>query len=105
MALNQNHLSQDRPLWTISADTERRIQALEMRCFLKVLGIYSFAGLVVKVSALGAKDPGFESRLRRDFSGSNHASDLIIGTPVATLPGAWNYRVSAGTGRPVVSIL
>ena len=25
------------------------------------------AGLVVKVSASGAQDPGFESRLRRDF--------------------------------------
>ena len=32
-------------------------------------------------------------------------SDLKIGTPVATLPGAWRYRVSAGTGRPGVSIL
>ena len=28
-----------------------------------------------------------------------------ICTPVATLPGAWRYRVSAGTGRPGVSIL
>ena len=27
------------------------------------------------------------------------------GTPVATVPGAWHYRVSAGTGRPGVSIL
>ena len=27
------------------------------------------AGLVVKASALGAEDPGFEFRLRRDFSG------------------------------------
>ena len=39
------------------------------------------------------------------FSGSSHTSDLNIGTPVATLPGAWRYRVSAGTGRPGVSIL
>ena len=39
------------------------------------------------------------------FSGSNHTSDLKIGTPVATLPGAWRYRVSAGTGWPGVSIL
>ena len=39
------------------------------------------------------------------FSGSSHTSDLKIGTPVATLPGAWRYRVSAGTGRPGVSIL
>ena len=64
-----------------------------------------FGGLVVKASASGAEDPGFESRLRRDFSGSSHTSDLKIGTPVTTLPGAWHYRVSAGTGWPGVSIL
>ena len=58
-------------------------------------------GLVVKASASRAEDPGFESRLRRDFSGSNHTSDLKIGTPVAVLPGVWCYRVSAGTGGPV----
>ena len=63
------------------------------------------AGLVVKASASKAKDPGFESRLRRDFSGSSHTSGLKIGTPVATLPGAWHYRVRAGTGRPGVNIL
>ena len=40
-----------------------------------------------------------------DFPGSNHTSDLKIGTPVATLSGAWRYRVSAGTGWPDVSIL
>ena len=39
------------------------------------------------------------------FSGSSHTSDSKIGTPVATLPDAWRYRVSAGTGRPGVSIL
>ena len=54
------------------------------------------ADLVVKASVSGAEDPGFESRLRLDFSGSSHTSELKIGTPVATLPGAWNYRVSAG---------
>ena len=60
------------------------------------------AGLVVKAPASGAEDPGFESHLRRGFSGSRHTSDLKIGTPMATLPGAWHYRVSAGPG---VSIL
>ena len=39
------------------------------------------------------------------FSGSSHTSDLTIGTPVVTLPGAWRYRISAGTGWPSVSIL
>ena len=62
-------------------------------------------GLVVKESTSRAEDPLFESRLRRDFSGSSHTSDLKIGTPVATLPGGWRYRVSGGTGRPGVCIL
>ena len=62
---------------------------------------YRLGGLVVKASASGAEDPGFESRLRRDFSGSSHTSDLKIGTPVTTLPGAWHYRVSAGLVGPV----
>ena len=58
-----------------------------------------------KASASRAEDPRFESRLRRDFSRSSHTSDLKTGTPMATLPGAWRYRVSAGTGQPGVSIL
>ena len=33
-------------------------------------------GLAVKASASRAESPGFESRLRRDFSGSSHTSDL-----------------------------
>ena len=61
---------------------------------------------MVKASASRGEDPRFESRLRRDFfPGSSHTSDLKIGTPVATLPGAWRYRVSAGTGRPGVGVL
>ena len=63
--------------------------------------IDSLVGLVVKASVSRAEDPGFG----RDFSGSSHTSDFKIDTPVATLPGAWHYRVSAGTGRPGVSIL
>ena len=51
------------------------------------------------------QEPGFESRLRQDFSRSGHISNLNIGTPVASLPGTWRYRVSAGNGRPGVSIL
>ena len=56
------------------------------------------AGLVVKASASRAEDPGFESRLWQDFSRSSHTGDLKIGTPVATLPGTWHHKVSAGTG-------
>ena len=62
-------------------------------------------GLVVNSPASGMEGPEFESHLRQDFSGSSHASDLKNGTPVATLPGAWCYRVSAWTGRSSVSIL
>ena len=59
-------------------------------------------GLVVKTSASRAADPEFDSRwCGGDFSGSSHTSDLTIDTPVATLPGAWRCRVSAGTGWPV----
>ena len=57
------------------------------------------------VSALRTAEPGFASRLRKNFSGSSHTSDLKTGIPVATLPGAWCYRVNAGTGWPGVNIL
>ena len=68
--------------------------------------INRLVSLVVKAAALRVADPGFDSRLRRrDFSASGHTSDFKIGTPVATLSGAWRHRVSAGTGRPGVSIL
>ena len=63
---------------------------------------------MVKASASGVEDPGFESCLRLDFCRSSHTtftSDLKIGTPVATLPGTWHCKVSAGTGQPDVSIL
>ena len=60
---------------------------------------------MVRASASGVEDPGFKSRLRLDFSGSSHTCDLKLGTPIATLSGAWRYRVSAGTGQPGVSIL
>ena len=63
------------------------------------------AGHVVKASTSRVEDPGFESRLFRNFSKSSHTSDLKSGTPVATLPGTWRHRVSAGTGWPSVSIL
>ena len=71
----------------------------------RVLSSYLLVGLVVKASSWEGEDPGFESRLRRDFSGLSHTSDLEIGAPVATLPGVWHYRVSAGTGLPGVSIM
>ena len=55
---------------------------------ISVYGCHHLVGIVVKVSASRAEVLRFESRLRQDFSGSSHVSDLEIGTPVATLPGA-----------------
>ena len=53
-----------------------------------------------------AADPRFDSRFpREDFSESSHTSESKIGTPVATLLGAWRYRVSSGTGWSGVSML
>ena len=49
--------------------------------------------------------PGSNPACAGIFSGSSHTSDLKIGTPVTSLPGAWRYRISTGTGRPGVSIL
>ena len=66
---------------------------------------YRLDGLVVKWSRRA--DPGFDFRFLGGFffSGSSHTSDLNMDTPVATLSGAWRYRVGAGTGWPGVSIL
>ena len=48
------------PVWSVWTD-----------CILHELGesrlVYRLVGLVVKASASRAEDPGFESRLRRDF--------------------------------------
>ena len=62
-------------------------------------------GLVVRRPPRERKIPGSNPAFAGIFSGSSHTSDSKIGTPVATLPNAWRYRVSAGTGRPGVSIL
>ena len=62
-------------------------------------------GLVVRRPPRERKIPGSNPACAGIFSGSSHTSDLKNGTPVATLPGAWRYRVSTGTGRPGVSIL
>ena len=62
-------------------------------------------GLVIRRPPRERKIPGSNPACAGIFSGSSHTSDLNIGTPVATLPGAWRYRVSTRTGRPGVSIL
>ena len=38
-------------------------------CPVRLHFLHRLVGVVVKASALRAEDPGFESRLRRDFSG------------------------------------
>ena len=62
-------------------------------------------GLVVRRPPRERKVLGSNPACAGIFSGSSHTSDLNIGTPVATLPGTWRYRVSAGTGRPGISKL
>ena len=62
-------------------------------------------GLVVRRPPRERKIPGSNPACAGIFPGSSHTSDLKIGTPVATLPGAWRYRVSTGTGGPGVRIL
>ena len=90
---------------SVYADASHGPSVLSLQCGLFLCWLDRLGGLVVKASASRAEDPGFESRLHRDFSGSSHTSDLEICTPVATLPGAWRYRVSTGTGQPGVCIL
>ena len=102
-ALNRRHLSSPLLRYTVRGDTTlvwEAFYALRMS-----LDSDRLVGLEVKTSTSGAEDPRFECRLRRDSSWSSHTSDFKIGTPVATLSGAWHYRVSAGTGRPGVSVL
>ena len=66
---------------------------------------YCLVGLVVRLLPRERKIPGSNLAYAGIFFGSSHTSDSKIGTPVATLPGVWRYRVSARTGRPSVCIL
>ena len=74
-------------------------------CLHGSLGVNDFVGIyvdrlvseVVKASASKAAESGFDSCLSRDFFGSSHTSDIKIGTRMASLSGAWRYRVSTGT--------
>ena len=59
-----------------------------------------------KMSAWRVVDLGLIRTFTMDFfSMSSHTSDWKIGTLVATLPGAWCYRIITGTGWPGVSVL
>ena len=83
---------------SLPTPSPRYLQLLQRTSPTKVAGMTCLSsttdrltGLVVRESDSGAEDPGFESRLQRDFCGSRHTSDFNIATPVATLPGAWHY--------------
>ena len=62
-------------------------------------------GLVVRRLPRERKILGTNPVCAEIFPGSSHTNDFKIGTPVATLPVAWRYRVSARTGQPGVSML
>ena len=72
---------------------------------LSILPSPCLVGVVVRHLPRERKILGWNPACAGIFSGSSHTSDLKIGTPVATLPGAWRYRVSTWTSRPSVSIL
>ena len=72
---------------------------------LKASRANSLVGLVVRRPSRERRIPGSNPACDGIFSGSSRTSDSKIGTAVATLSGAWRYRVSTGTGRPGVSIL
>ena len=75
-------------------------------CAATVSSTYNrLVGLVIRRPPRERKVPRSNPACAGIFSGSSHTSDFKIGTPVATLPGAWRCRVSTGTGRPGVSIL
>ena len=58
--------------------------------------VHPLVGLVIRHPPQERKSPGSNPVCAAIFSGSNHASDLKIGTAVATLPGTWHYWVSTG---------
>ena len=58
-------------------------------------------GLVVRRPPRERKIPSSNPVYNRIFPGSSHTSDSKIGTSVATLQGAWRYRVSTGLVGPV----
>ena len=68
----------------IDSDSDSAVQVL-----LLTVGSDRLVGLVVKVSASRTVDLGSNPAFAVDLFPGRHTSDLNIGTPVATLPGAW----------------
>ena len=90
-----------------SADSLYVVKSINLSVSLFIFVSLSdhLVGLVVRLPPRERKIPGSNLACTGIFGGLSHTSDLKIGTPVATLPGAWRYRVSTGTGQPGVSIL
>ena len=92
-----------------SASRHLELGKLQASCYFVIAraSAYSTASLAqwLRRPPRERKVPGSNPACAGIFSGSSHTSDFKTGTPVATLPGAWRYRVSTGTGRPGVSIL
>ena len=63
-------------------------------------------GLVVKASASTVAVVGSSPAVAvHPLAGSRHATDSRTASPAPTLPGAWRFRVGAGTGWPGVRVL
>ena len=95
-------LSYSGPVWGLKQEA---ISLKITSCSSLLLFADRLVGLVVRRPPRERKIPGSNPACAWIFWGSSHTRDLKIGTPVATLPGAWRYRVSTETGRPGVSIL
>ena len=73
------------PLTTLSS-AQRSVENSFFVCLC--ISIYRLVGLVLRRPPQERKVPGSNPACAGIFSGSSHTSDLNIGTPVATLPGA-----------------
>ena len=65
---------------------------------LLTVNVHRLVGLVVRRPPRERKIPGANPACAGIFSGSSHTCDLKIGTPVATLPGAWRYTKGSALG-------
>ena len=77
-------------MWETSNTAKRRTQ--QSGAF-KQLPSEQQRNLNTRLVGLESDRPGVRFSLN-----SSHTSDLAVGTPVAMLPNAWCYRISAGTG-------
>ena len=92
-------------IFSSKEDKQCHVRVLHSSSAPYPIPLHRLVGLVVRRPPREGKVTGSNPACAGIFSGSSHTSDLNIGTPVATLPGPWHYRVSDGTGRLGVSIL